>query len=80
MEIARAVKETEERPSPKRDLARILVDSMRAGATDCVPSTPFLQFNSDEETKGRIIGKDGATLGYRKSFGCDVSMDDARMK
>ncbi len=81
MEIARAVKETEEKAkSQATDLAReILVDSMRAGATDYVAEYTISTVPiPDEETKGRIIGKDGRNIRiFEKVSGCDVSMDDA---
>ncbi len=81
MEIARAIKETEEKArSQASDLAReILVDSMRSGATDYVAEYTISTVPiPDEETKGRIIGKDGRNIRiFEKVSGCDVSMDDA---
>lgn len=80
-EIARIIKETEEKARLEADdLAReILVDSMRAGATDYVAEyTVSTVPIPDEETKGRIIGKDGRNIRiFEKVSGCDVSMDDA---
>jgi ribonuclease Y len=80
-EIARIIKETEEKARIEADdLAReILVDSMRAGATDYVAEyTVSTVPIPDEETKGRIIGKDGRNIRiFEKVSGCDVSMDDA---
>jgi len=80
-EIARIVKETEERAKIEADdLGReILVDSMRAGATDYVAEYTISTVPiPDEETKGRIIGKDGRNIRiFEKVSGCDVSMDDA---
>ena len=81
MEIAKALKETEEKARAQaEDLAReILVDSMRAGATDYVAEYTISTVPiPDEETKGRIIGKDGRNIRiFEKVSGCDVSMDDA---
>lgn len=80
-EIARIVKETTERAKiESEDLAReILVESMRAGATDYVAEYTISTVPiPDEETKGRIIGKDGRNIRiFEKVSGCDVSMDDA---
>jgi ribonuclease Y len=80
-EIARIIKETEEKAKIEADdLAReILVDSMRAGATDYVAEYTISTVPiPDEETKGRIIGKDGRNIRiFEKVSGCDVSMDDA---
>lgn len=80
-EIARVIKETEEKAKNEADdLAReILVDAMRAGATDYVAEyTVSTVPIPDEETKGRIIGKDGRNIRvFEKVSGCDVSMDEA---
>jgi ribonuclease Y len=80
-EIARIIKETEEKAKIEaEDTAReILVDSMRAGATDYVAEyTVSTVPIPDEETKGRIIGKDGRNIRiFEKVSGCDVSMDEA---
>ncbi len=80
-EIARIIKETEEKAKIEaEDVAReILVDSMRAGATDYVAEYTISTVPiPDEETKGRIIGKDGRNIRiFEKVSGCDVSMDDA---
>jgi len=80
-EIARIIKETEEKAKIEaEDLAReILVDSMRAGATDYVAEYTISTVPiPDEETKGRIIGKDGRNIRiFEKVSGCDVSMDEA---
>ena len=81
MEIARAIKETEEiARAQAQDKAReILVDSMRSGATDYVAEYTISTVPiPDEETKGRIIGKDGRNIRiFEKVSGCDVSMDDS---
>jgi len=80
-DIARAIKEAEEKAKIEaEDLARdILVDSMRSGATDYVAEYTISTVPiPDEETKGRIIGKDGRNIRiFEKVSGCDVSMDDA---
>lgn len=81
MEIARVIKETEEKAKAEAsDKAReILVDSMRSGATDYVAEYTISTVPiPDEETKGRIIGKDGRNIRiFEKVSGCDVSMDDS---
>ena len=80
-EIARIIKETEEKAKIEaEDEAReILVDAMRAGATDYVAEYTISTVPiPDEETKGRIIGKDGRNIRiFEKVSGCDVSMDEA---
>ncbi|NCP47235.1 ribonuclease Y [Candidatus Collierbacteria bacterium CG22_combo_CG10-13_8_21_14_all_43_12] len=80
-EAARAIKEAEEKSKIEcEDLAReILVDAMKAGATDYVAEYTISTVPiPDEETKGRIIGKDGRNIRiFEKVSGCDVSMDDS---
>ncbi|KKT68355.1 MAG: hypothetical protein UW64_C0021G0009 [Microgenomates group bacterium GW2011_GWC1_44_37] len=81
VEATRAIKEAEEKAKIEaEDLAReILVDAMKAGATDYVAEYTISTVPiPDEETKGRIIGKDGRNIRiFEKVSGCDVSMDDA---
>lgn len=81
IEIARIIKESEEKAKNEaEDLAReILVDAMRAGATDYVAEYTISTIPiPDEETKGRIIGKDGRNIRiFEKVSGCDVSMDES---
>lgn len=80
-EIARLVKESQEKAKNEaEDLSReVLVDAMRAGATDYVAEYTISTVPiPDEETKGRIIGKDGRNIRiFEKISGCDVSMDDS---
>lgn len=80
MEIARAIKESEEKAKiESEDKAReILIEAMRAGATDYVAEYTISTIPiPDEETKGRIIGKDGRNIRiFEKVTGVDVSMDD----
>lgn len=80
-EIARIIKETEEKAKIEaEDKAReILVDAMRSGATDYVAEYTISTVPiPDEETKGRIIGKDGRNIRiFEKVSGCDVSMDES---
>jgi ribonuclease Y len=80
-EIARIIRDAEEKAKVEaEDVAReILVDSMRSGATDYVAEYTISTVPiPDEETKGRIIGKDGRNIRiFEKVSGCDVSMDEA---
>lgn len=80
MEIARAIKESEEKSKVEADdkAREILVEAMRAGATDYVAEYTISTVPiPDEETKGRIIGKDGRNIRiFEKVTGVDVSMDD----
>ncbi len=79
-QIARAIKEAEEEAKTKSDeLAKeILVDAMRVGATDYVAEYTVSTVQiPDEETKGRIIGKDGRNIRvFEKVSGVDISMDE----
>lgn len=79
-QIARAIKEAEEKAKAEGDeiAKEILVDAMRAGATDYVAEfTVSTVAIPDEETKGRIIGKDGRNIRvFEKVSGVDISMDE----
>ncbi|OGD71802.1 ribonuclease Y [Candidatus Collierbacteria bacterium RIFCSPLOWO2_01_FULL_50_23] len=79
-QIAKTIKEAEEKAKSESDeLAKeILVDAMRAGATDYVAEfTVSTVAIPDEETKGRIIGKDGRNIRvFEKVSGVDISMDE----
>ena len=79
-QIAKAIKEAEEKAKTESDeLAReILVDAMRAGATDYVAEfTVSTVAIPDEETKGRIIGKEGRNIRvFEKVSGVAISMDE----
>ncbi|MFZ2202586.1 MAG: ribonuclease Y [Microgenomates group bacterium] len=79
-QIAKTIKEAEEKAKTESDdLAKeILVDAMRAGATDYVAEfTVSTVAIPDEETKGRIIGKEGRNIRvFEKVSGVDISMDE----
>ncbi len=79
-QIAKAIKEAEEKAKAEGDeiAKEILVDAMRAGATDYVAEyTVSTVAIPDEETKGRIIGKDGRNIRvFEKMSGVDISMDE----
>jgi ribonucrease Y len=81
IETARIIKDREEQAKIEADdLAReILVDAMRSGATEYVAEYTVSTVSiPDEETKGRIIGKDGRNIRiFEKVTGVDVSMDEA---
>lgn len=79
-QIAKTIKEAEEKAKSESDekAREILVDAMRAGATDYVAEyTVSTVAIPDEETKGRIIGKDGRNIRvFEKLSGVDISMDE----
>lgn len=79
-QIAKAIKEAEEKAKTEaEELAKeILVDAMRVGATDYVAEyTVSTVPIPDEDTKGRIIGKDGRNIRvFEKLSGVDISMDE----
>ncbi len=79
-QIAKAIKESEEKAKAEGDeiAKEILVDAMRAGATDYVAEyTVSTVAIPDEETKGRIIGKDGRNIRvFERLSGVDISMDE----
>lgn len=79
-QIAKTIKEAEEKAKSEADeLAKeTLVDAMRAGATDYVAEYTVSTVSiPDEETKGRIIGKDGRNIRvFEKLSGVDISMDE----
>lgn len=79
-QIAKAIKEAEEKAKTESDeIAKdILVDAMRAGATDYVAEYTVSTVSlPDEETKGRIIGKDGRNIRiFERVSGVDISMDE----
>lgn len=79
-QIAKAIKEAEEKAKTESDeIAKdILVDAMRAGATDYVAEYTVSTVSlPDEETKGRIIGRDGRNIRiFERVSGVDISMDE----
>lgn len=79
-EAAKAIRESEEiiRSTSEEKAREILVDAMRAGATDYVAEYTVSTVSiPDEETKGRIIGKDGRNIRvFEKMSGVDISMDE----
>lgn len=79
-EVAKVIRESEEeaKASVEEKAKEILVDAMRAGATDYVAEYTVSTVSiPDEETKGRIIGKDGRNIRvFEKMSGVDISMDE----
>ncbi len=79
-DIAKIIKSTEEqaRAQAQTKAKEILVDSMFAGATDYVPEyTVSIIKLPDEETKGKIIGKEGRNIrSFEKITGVDVILDE----
>lgn len=80
VQIANQIRDAEEKVREEADgkAQEILIDAMRHGATDYVAeytiSTVKLQ---DEDSKGRIIGKDGRNIrAFEKATGVDVDLDE----
>lgn len=80
-EIARRIRESEEQIKKEADekAKNILVDAMRAGATDYVPEyTTSIVRLPDEDMKGRIIGREGRNIkAFEMATGVDVDLDDS---
>ncbi len=79
-DIAKIIKETEEEASFKADqVAReVLVEAIRAGATDYVSEYTVSTIKiPNEETKSRVIGKEGRNIRcFEKVAGVDLIMDE----
>lgn len=82
-DAAKIIKSAEEKAHEEADTKakEILVDAMYAGATDYVPEyTVSVIKLPDEETKGRIIGKDGRNIRtFEKVTGVDVDLDEEKV-
>lgn len=80
VEISKKVKEAEEEIKLASDekSKEILADAMRHGFTDVISEFTTSRVNlSDEEVKGRIIGKEGRNIRtFEQATGVDVIMDD----
>ncbi len=80
VEIAKIIKSAEEKAREQAEVVakEILVDSMFAGATDYVPEFTVTTIKvPDEETKGKIIGKEGRNIRtFEKVTGIDVILDE----
>lgn len=79
-DIAREIKEAEAKAKEEAEVkARdILVDAMKHGATEYVPEyTVSVIKVTDEEVKGRIIGKEGRNIrAFETATGVDVDLDE----
>lgn len=75
-EIRAAAAQVQEEAEEKAK--QILVDAMRHGATDYVPEyTVSVIKITDEEVKGRIIGKEGRNIrAFETATGVDVDLDE----
>ncbi len=80
-EVSRRIKEAEDQIKKEADekAKNILVDAMRAGATDYVPEyTTSIVRLPDEDMKGRIIGREGRNIkAFENATGVDVDLDDS---
>lgn len=79
-EISKKIREAEEQIKTEADekAKEILAQAMLAGATDYVAQFTTSQVKlSDEEMKGRIIGKEGRNIrAFEAATGVDVLMDE----
>lgn len=79
-ETAREIRESQARAHEEADekAREILVDAMRHGATNYVSEfTVSVVKVSDEEVKGRIIGKEGRNIrAFETATGVDVDLDE----
>lgn len=79
-EIALKIKEAEEEANEKAEskAKEILVDAMYHGATDYVAEYTVSSVKiSDEDMKGRVIGREGRNIrAFEKATGVDVDLDE----
>ncbi len=79
-EMAKIIREEETRAKEEAEVKtkEILVDAMRHGATDYVPEyTVSIVKVTDEDMKGRIIGKEGRNIrAFETATGVDVDLDE----
>jgi len=79
-DVAREIKEAEAKAKEESELKarEILVDAMKHGATDYVTEyTVSVIKVTDEEVKGRIIGKEGRNIrAFETATGVDVDLDE----
>ncbi|MEK7551772.1 MAG: Rnase Y domain-containing protein, partial [Patescibacteria group bacterium] len=78
--VAKIIREREEEASKTADkkAQEILVDSMRHGVLDYIAEyTVSVVRITDEEVKGRIIGKEGRNIrAFEQATGVDVDLDE----
>lgn len=79
-EMAKRIRDVEEKAKEEAEerSREILVDAMRHGATDYVAEYTVSTIKlSDEEMKGRIIGKEGRNIRtFERTTGVDVDLDE----
>ncbi len=79
-ELAREIREAQEQATEEAEgkAREILVDAMKHGATDYVPEfTVSVIKITDEDMKGRIIGKEGRNIrAFETATGVDVDLDE----
>lgn len=79
-DIAKELRQGEQKAKEEADVKsrEILVDAMRHGATDYVPEfTVSVVKITDEDVKGRIIGKEGRNIRtFEQVTGVDVDLDE----
>ncbi|MFC1653549.1 ribonuclease Y [Patescibacteria group bacterium] len=79
-QIANMVRDAEEKAKEEADekAQEILIDAMKHGATDYVAEYTVSTVKlSDDDAKGRIIGKDGRNIrAFEKATGVDVDLDE----
>lgn len=79
-DVAREIREAQDRAKEEAEVKarEILVDAMKHGATEYVPEyTVSVIKVSDEEVKGRIIGKEGRNIrAFETATGVDVDLDE----
>jgi len=79
-DVAKEIKESHIKAQEEADIKakEILVDAMRHGATDFVPEyTVSVIKITDEDMKGRIIGKEGRNIRtFENATGVDVDLDE----
>ena len=79
-EIAKRIREAESQAKQEADtkVREILIDAMKHGATDYVPEYTVSTIKiSDEDFKGRIIGKEGRNIrAFEMATGVDVDLDE----
>lgn len=79
-DMAREIREAEAKAKEEAEgkAREILIDAMKHGATDYVPEyTVSVIKVTDEEVKGRIIGKEGRNIrAFETATGVDVDLDE----
>jgi len=79
-DLAKAIKESENEAREEADkkAKEILVDAMRHGATDYVAEYTVSTIKiTDEDVKGKIIGKEGRNIrSFEQATGVDVDLDE----